>query len=161
MKTITITYISSRKIARLECDQLVEQHPDIELAALTSGANPGDVWLALSRSEVAVIDEEMALRDGGEGLVMLLAGNPFVNFLIVMKNFNEDNMLWAISQGVRGVMLRRELPHLLGKAIKQINRGEVWMPRNLFPSLRDAINRNEPWPARLNDHSNSPGSRLH
>jgi DNA-binding NarL/FixJ family response regulator len=144
MKTITITYLSSRKTARVECDRLVVQNPDIELVALTSGVDPQDVWLALSRSDIAVIDEEiMQYDDGGETLGLMLAGNPGVKFLVVMKKFNEDRMLWAITQGVRGVILRRELMKLLGKAIRRVHQGEVWMPRDLLNSFRDVINREE------------------
>jgi DNA-binding NarL/FixJ family response regulator len=140
-----MTYLSSRKTARVECDRLVEQNPDIELVALTSGADPRDVWMALSRSDIAVIDEEiMQYDDGGETLSVLLAGNPGVKFLAIMKNFNEDRMLWAITRGVRGVILRRELMKLLGKAIRHVHQGEVWMPRDLLNSFRDVINREEP-----------------
>jgi DNA-binding NarL/FixJ family response regulator len=145
MRTITMTYVSSRKTAQAECDRLVEQNPDIELVALASGVDSRDVWLALSRSDVAVIDEEiMQYEDDGETLDVLLAGNPGVKFLAVMRNFNEDRMLWAITQGVRGVILRRELLRLLGKAIRRVHQGEVWMPRDLLNSFRDAINRKEP-----------------
>ena len=145
MKTITMTYLSSRKTARVECYRLVEQNTDIELVALTSGADPRDVWMALSRSDIEVIDEEiMQYDDGGETLSVLLAGNPGVKFLAIMKNFNEDRMLWAISRGVRGVILRRELMKLLGKAIRRVHQGEVWMPRDLLNSFRDVINREEP-----------------
>jgi DNA-binding NarL/FixJ family response regulator len=161
MKIITITYISSRKFARLECDRLLEQHPDIELAVLTSGANPAEIWLALARSEVAVIDEEIMLRDEGDALDTLLAGNPDVKFLAVMKNYNEANMLWAISRGVRGVMLRRELPQLLGKAIKQIRSGEVWIPRQLLPALREIINWQEAGLPGSGESRTSVRSRLH
>jgi DNA-binding NarL/FixJ family response regulator len=161
MKIITITYISSRKFARLECDRLLEQHSDIELAVLTSGANPAEIWLALARSEVAVIDEEMMLRDEGYTLDTLVAGNPNVKFLAVMKNYNEETMLWAIYRGVRGVMLRRELPQLLGKAIKQIRSGEVWIPRQLFPSFREVMNWQEAGLFRSSDSRTSVRSRLH
>jgi DNA-binding NarL/FixJ family response regulator len=161
MKTITMTYVSSRKIARLECDRLVEQHPDIELVALTSGANQREIWLALSRSDVAVIDEEIMLRDGGQTLDMLLAGNPGVKFLAVMKNYNEDKMLWAIAHGVRGVIVRRELLQLLGKAIVQVHRGDVWMPRNLLHSLRDELNNAERCPDETDACVINSGLRLH
>jgi DNA-binding NarL/FixJ family response regulator len=161
MKIITITYISSRKLARLECDRLLEQHPEIELAALTGGAIPGDAWLALSRSEVAVIDEEMIVPDAGETLSMLLLGNPLVKVLAVIDNFNEHNMLLSISRGVRGLILRRELPQLLGKAIKQVSRGEVWVPRNLYPSLRDALNGHVPGLSGAQGARSRAGWRLH
>jgi DNA-binding NarL/FixJ family response regulator len=162
MKTITMTYLSSRKTARVECDRLLEQNPDIELVALTSGADPGEVWLALSRSDIAVIDEEiMRYDDGGETLGMLLAGNPGVKFLAVMKNFNEDSMLWAITQGVRGVILRREVMKLLGKAIRRIHQGEVWMPRDLLNSFRDVMNKDENRLAGRSSATGNPGLKLH
>jgi DNA-binding NarL/FixJ family response regulator len=160
MKTINIIYITSRLTARLECARLLEQCPDIELVAITSGSDQREVWMALSLSDVAVIDEEIMRHQGGETLVMLLAGNPGVKFLVIMENFNEDRMLWAITQGVRGVILRRELSQLLGKAITQVHQGEVWMPRNLLNSFRDVINRGE---VRLDTESVTiiPKLRLH
>jgi DNA-binding NarL/FixJ family response regulator len=162
MKTITMTYLSSRKTARVECDRLVEQNPDIELVALSSCADPRDVWMALSRSDIALIDEElMQYDDGGETLGALLAGNPGVKFLAIMKNFNEDRMLWAITQGVRGVILRRELMKLLGKAIRQVHQGEVWMPRDLLNSFRDAINREVPCLVGEASAAINPRLRLH
>jgi two-component system, NarL family, nitrate/nitrite response regulator NarL len=162
MRTITMTYVSSRKTARVECDRLVEQNPDIELVALTSGVDSRDVWLALSRSEIAVIDEEiMHYDDGGETLGVLLAGNPGVKFLAVMKNFNEDRMLWAIIQGVRGVILRRELLQLLGKAIRRVHQGEVWMPRDLLNSFRGAITREEPGLVGMESAAINPRLKLH
>jgi DNA-binding NarL/FixJ family response regulator len=162
MKTITMTYLSSRKTARMECDRLVEQNPDIELVALTSGVDSRNVWLSLSRSDIAVIDEEiMQYDDGGETLGVLLAGNPGVKFLAIMKNFNEDRMLWAITQGVRGVILRRELLQLLGKAIRRVHQGEVWMPRDLFNSFRGAIIRDEPGPVGMESAAINPRLKLH
>jgi two-component system, NarL family, nitrate/nitrite response regulator NarL len=162
MRTITMTYVSSRKTARVECDRLVEQNPDIELVALTSGVDSRDVWLALSRSEIAVIDEEiMQYDDGGETLGVMLAGNPGVKFLVVMKNFNEDRMLWAIIQGVRGVILRRELLQLLGKAIRRVHQGEVWMPRDLLNSFRGAITREEPGLVGMESAAINPRLKLH
>jgi len=157
-----MTYLSSRKTARVECDRLVEQNPDIELVALTSGADPGEVWLALSRSDIAVIDEEiMRFDDGGEMLGVLLAGNPGVKFLAIMKNFNEDSMLWAITQGVRGVILRREVMKLLGKAIRRIHQGEVWMPRDLLNSFRDVMNKDETRLAGRSSAAGYSGLKLH
>jgi DNA-binding NarL/FixJ family response regulator len=162
MKTITMTYLSSRKTARVECDRLVEQNPDIELVALTPAVDSREVWLALSRSDIAVIDEEiMQYDDGGETLGVLLAGNPGVKFLAVMKNFNEDRMLWTIAQGVRGVILRRELLQLLGKAIRRIHLGEVWMPRDLLNSFRDAINRDQLCHVGRESTSVKPRLKLH
>ena len=100
-------------------------------------------------------------HDGGETLGQLLAGNPSVKFLMVMEKSNEDRMLWAISQGVRGVILRSELLKLLGKAIKRVHQGEIWVPRNLLISFRDAINKGEPCHVKLGALAINSRLRLH
>lgn len=161
MKTINMTYLSSRKTARLECAQLMEQYPDIELVTITSGSDQRDVWMALSRSDIAVIDEEIIQHDGGDTLILLLAGNPGVRFLVIMEKYNEDTMLWAISQGVRGVILRRELLQLLGKAIKQVHQGEVWMPRNLVTSFREVVSQGGSSPINMDSAAINSRLRLH
>ena len=161
MKTIKMTYISSLKTARRECAHLADQIPDIELVAITSVFDQRDVWMALSRSDVALIDEGVIQHDGGWTLGLLLTGNPGVKFLVIMEKFNEDRMLWAISQGVRGVMLRCELLQLLGKAIKRVHQGEVWMPRNLLNAFRDAINKEKPCLVKLDTLVINPRLRLH
>ena len=151
----------SRRVAKLEFDRLITDFPDIELVVLTSGADQREIWLALSRSDVAIVDEELVLSDDGRTLGMLVAGNPGVRFLVVMKNYNEHNMLRVISQGVRGIMMRRELPRLLGKAVRQIQQGEVWMPRDLFHSLRDAINREDLCVVKADERTSWSGWRIH
>ena len=154
--------MSSLKTARLVCDRLLEKNPDIELVALTSDSDQRSIWLALSRSDIAVIDEEsMQYHNGGETLSVLLAGNPGVKFLVIMKNFNEDRMVWAITRGVRGVILRRELLQLLGKAIRRVHQGEIWMPRDLLASFRHAINSENSLLAGRESAAINPWLKLH
>jgi DNA-binding NarL/FixJ family response regulator len=70
-------------------------------------------------------------------------------------------MLWAISRGVRGVILRRELLQLLGKAIRRVHQGEVWMPRDLLASFRDAINSENPLLVGRESTAINPWLKLH
>jgi DNA-binding NarL/FixJ family response regulator len=123
----------------MECAQLVEQNPDIDLVSVPSSPIQQGTWMGLSRSDVAVIDDDIIRREEVETLHMLLACHPALKFLVIMENYNEGRMLWSILQGVRGVMLRREMLQLLGKAIRQINEGEVWMPRSLLKSLKNEL----------------------
>jgi DNA-binding NarL/FixJ family response regulator len=158
MKKITVTFISSRNTAQLECAHWVEPYPEIDLVAVSTSPFERSVGTALSRSDVAVIDEDIIRRDGDETLAMLHAGNPRLKFLVIMESFHEYRMLWAITQGVRGVILWCELRQLLGKAIRQIHEGEVWMPRNLLNSFREMINH--PGAFYINVESTATNGRL-
>ena len=139
MKTIKVTFISSRDTVQMECAQLVEQNPDIELVSVPSRPTQLGARMALSQSDVAVIDDDIIRREGVETLHRLLACHPALKFLVIMENYNEDRMLGAVLQGVRGVMLQLEVLQLLGKAIRHINDGEVWMPRSLLKSLKNKL----------------------
>lgn len=139
MKTIKVTFISSRDTVQMECAQLVEQNPDIELVSVPSRPTQLGARMALSQSDVAVIDDDIIRREGVATLHMLLACYPALKFLVIMENYNEGRMLWSILQGVRGVMLQREVLQLLGKAIRHINEGEVWMPRSLLQLLKNEL----------------------
>jgi DNA-binding NarL/FixJ family response regulator len=138
MDKITVAFLASHHAVQLECAQLVAKNPAIELVALATNPYRKEVWVALSRSEIAVIEEGLLLRDAGEVLVMLHAAKPALKLLMIMESLDEDRMLWAIRLGMRGVILRRELRELLGKAIQQIHDGDVWMPRNLLSTFREA-----------------------
>jgi DNA-binding NarL/FixJ family response regulator len=161
MKTINVTFISSQNTARLECASVVKHNPDIDLVAVTSSPNQRGIWTALSRSDVVVIDDENVRHDGDESLVMLLACNPGVRFLVIMESFDENRILRAITQGVRGVIFRGELRQLLVKAIRQVHEGEVWMPRNLLNSFREMINPQRACHIGMDSNAANARSRLH
>ncbi|MGD2055188.1 MAG: hypothetical protein PVJ15_00150 [Gammaproteobacteria bacterium] len=139
MKTITVTFISGRDAARLDCAELAADNPDIDVIAIPSGLTQQGTWLALAMTDVLVIEEDVIRQDGFEAVRMLFAGHPQLRCLIVMNIFNKNKMIWTIMQGVRGVMLHEEADLLLAKAIRHVEQGEIWLPRALMESLRGGV----------------------
>jgi len=139
MKKITVTFVSCRDSAQLDCSELVADNPDIDLIANPSSLTQQGAWLALALTDVVVIDEDVIRQEGFEAVRMLLAGYPQLRCLITINKYNENKMIWAIMQGARGVMLHDEVDLLLGKAIRRVNQGEIWLSRGLLETLRDKL----------------------
>ena len=136
MKNITVTYVSSRDVARQHCADLVMQNADIDLIAIPHSLSRQETWKALSRTDVVVIDECVIQREGFAPVRMILDAYQDVNMLIVMELTSDEDMAWTLMQGVRGVMLETDIDRFLGKAIRRVYAGEVWMPRALVERFR-------------------------
>ena len=143
MKIITVTFISARDSARLDCAELVAENPDIDVIAIPSGLTQQGTWLALALTDVVVIEEDVIRQEGFESVSMLLAGYPQLRCLVMMNEFNKNKMLWTITQGVRGVMLHDEADLLLAKAVRHVDQGEIWLPRAFSELLREGLAMDE------------------
>jgi len=136
MNKITVTYVSSRDVARQHCADLVMQNPEIDLVAIPDGLSQRGAWQAFSRSNVVVIDEDVIRREGFASVRLLQEAYSEINVMITMAAKDQETVAWILMQGVRGVMLHAEIDSQLGKAIRRIQAGEIWAPRSLLESLR-------------------------
>lgn len=139
MKIINVTLASGERPAFLRCAGQLEENPGIDLIARLSGLTQQGTWLALSRSDVLIIDEALLRREGFEAVRSMLVSFPALNCLIVMDENDEDKMVWAVLQGIRGVLVQDSLTAMLEKAIHKIVAGEIWMPREFVQPFRDGL----------------------
>lgn len=138
MNKITVTYVSSRDVARQHCADLVMQNPEIDLVAIPDGLFQRGAWLAFSRSDVVVIDEDVIRREGFAAVRLLQEAYSEINILIILDNTDQQTIAWTLMQGVRGVLPHTEIDALLGKAIRRVQAGEIWAPRSLLESFRQS-----------------------
>ena len=139
MKTIKITLASDEGAAIVGCADMLDDAPTIELVASLTDLTSRGAWLALARSEVLLIDEALVLRDGFEPLNMLLSSYPEVHCLLVLGDTCKHKTMWALMQGVRGVLTIGEIQPLLLKAIAKVMAGEIWAPRHLMHPIRQGL----------------------
>lgn len=139
MKKIKITLASDDGPAMAHCSELLVDHSAVDLVASPTDLTGHTAWCALARSEVLLVDESLILRDGFEPLNMLLSSYPEIKCLLVLESPSKHKILWAIMQGVRGVLTIGEIRPLLIKAITGIMAGEVWAPRHLMQPIRQDL----------------------
>lgn len=139
MNKINVSIISASGIYMQAYLDLVEANPDFRVIGMPADLSGPPTWLVVANTEVVIVDESVIKREGFASLQLLLDGYPDVKCLVLMENYNENNMMSAIMGGVRGIMRRDESHQLLPKAIRDLHIGEVWMPRDLLKPLRNAL----------------------
>jgi DNA-binding NarL/FixJ family response regulator len=136
MRKIKITLASDDGVATAACSELLDRHAAIEVVASLDDLTGHGAWLAMAQSDVLLIDESLLSRGGFEPLNMLLSTYPEVHCLLILESTCENKALWALMQGVRGVLTIREIRPLLIRAITEIVAGEIWAPRTLMQPIR-------------------------
>ena len=136
MRKIKITLALENGHDGETCHDILESCPQLEVVASLTDLTGHAAWLALGRSHLLLADEALLLRDGFEPLNMLLSSYPEVHSLLILRNFSHDKMIWALMQGVRGVLTIQEIRPLLVKALLRVMAGEIWTPRHLMQPIR-------------------------
>ena len=152
---VTIWCAGTEELPR--CSDLLVSCPDISILAETGGLHETGIWPALERSDILILDEATMLQHGADAIRGLHAGRPLVRSLLVIENNNENNMLSALSLGVRGVIERASLSSTLCRAIAAIHTGEVWVSRRLVEPLRNELIYLDRQAQRALDSAGHPG----
>ena len=139
MKKIKITLALDQGVAMARCNDLLASHPAIDPVHFLDDLTGHAAWLALARSDILLIDESLILRDGFEPLNMLLSSYPDIRCLLILNHASNSKAVWAITQGVRGVLTIDEIQQHLVRAITGIMAGEVWAPRHLMQPIRQDL----------------------
>ena len=105
--------------------------------------------------QVILMDLKLPEVDGIEAIRKILAVRPEIRILVVTGTEVEADVLTAISAGALGYLAKTSRREDFLAAIRQVSRGEAWLPPRL---LRNLLTRLEPQPAkrreRLTDREN-------
>jgi DNA-binding NarL/FixJ family response regulator len=143
MRKINVTIFIAGKEDYPGCADILESFPEFRLVARPNGLYAPDAWVAISQSDVVLLDEAVLERDGVETVRRICDSYPLVKLLLILEQHNEARVLEALSLGIAGVMERISLVSMLRKAIPVLYSGEAWVSRGLVHSLRKHLNKME------------------
>ena len=92
-----------------------------------------------NRFKEFVSDEAALEQDGHSSVSGLLASQTLAGSLLIVDKTNKNNILSALSLGVRGVIARDSLFSELTRALTAIYIGEAWVSRGLAEPIRDEL----------------------
>ncbi len=143
MRKINITVFIAGTEDYPGCADILETFPEFRVIARPCGLYAADAWVAISQSDVVLLDEAVLERYGVETVRRICDSYPLVKLLLVLEQDNEARVLEALSLGIDGVMERASLVSMLRKAIPVLYSGEAWVSRGLVHSLRKQLNKLE------------------
>lgn len=139
MKKIKVTIMCAGMEEFPRCSDLLESCPEISILAQPGSLYEAGAWRALGRSDILILDEAVVQQDGFEAIRDLHAGDLSIRSLLILDNYNKNNIMSALSLGIVGVIVRDSLLYELYKALTAIFTGEAWVPRGLVEPLRDEL----------------------
>jgi DNA-binding NarL/FixJ family response regulator len=140
MRKINITVFIAGKEDYPGCVDILGAFPEFRVIARPAGLYDPDAWLAISQSDIVLLDETVLERDGVEIVRRICDSYPLLKLLLILEQNDDERVLEALSLGIAGVMERSSLLSSLRRAIPVLYSGEAWVSRGLVHSLRKYLN---------------------
>jgi two-component system nitrate/nitrite response regulator NarL len=93
------------------------------------------------RPHILLLDSEIMLVSVVPLLPTIRLFSPKTRVIVLAGRYTQQQIADAILQGARGVLGKRLVNTYLGKAIRLVNEGEVWIARTMVPLLLPLIGR--------------------
>jgi len=139
MNKINVTILCAGMEEFPRCSDLLETCPEISILARPASINETGAWIALGRSDILILDEVALKQDGLESIRGLLRSQPSSRSLLIIEKYNQNNILSALSLGVKGVIVRDSLFSELTRALTALYIGDAWVSRVLAEPIRDEL----------------------
>ena len=139
MKNINVTVMCAGMEEFPRCSDLLESCPAVSVIAQPESMNEAGAWMAIGHSDILILDEVALEQDGLDSVRGLLASQPLTGSLLIVDKYNKNNILSALSLGIRGVVTRDSLFSELTRALTAIYIGETWVSRGLVEPIRDEL----------------------
>jgi len=91
------------------------------------------------RPSVLLLDAALPRYRGVRNLGTIQRLGRFTKLILFSKRLNEREGVAALKVGVKGYLSPSIKPALLSSAVHKVSRGEIWVGRNLMPSLIDEL----------------------
>lgn len=136
-RKIRIVIVDENPLCRRGLRDLLREDERFEVAAEADQGNAGLKVILEHKPDVAIIDENLAEPNGIELAGMLRVKNAAVNTLILSHEKDEKRFNYAISQGVKGYLLKRNAKNEVFECVVRVARGEAY----ICPEVTDFLLR--------------------
>ena len=134
---VAIMCVGVEKFPR--CSDLLGSCRAVSIITRPESVNEAGAAMAIGRSDILILNEATLAQDDLASMRELLVSQPLLKSLLVLENYSKNNILSALSLGVRGVVLRDSLFSELTRAVTTIYLGGVWVSRGLVEPIRDEL----------------------
>lgn len=136
---IRVLVADDHAVVRKGLSQIIEETPDIELAAEAAAA--GDV-LALMREasfDVLVLDINMPGMDGLDALKQVRSEHPEQAVLVLSMHPEEHYAVRVLKAGASGYLNKESAPDELVNALRRVSEGKRYVSPEVAESLLDYL----------------------
>jgi DNA-binding NarL/FixJ family response regulator len=145
MQATSVLLIDDHPIFLEGLRRILESQGDLKVVGETDSIAGAVEQARRQQPEVALLD--LGLKDGSglEALPLLREASPQTQ-VIVLSGYGMENALPALRAGARGFVSKDTASASLLKAIRAVQRGEIWAPPQTTGQLVTELLRREPQP---------------
>jgi two-component system, NarL family, response regulator len=143
MSKTRILVIDDHIVVRMGLRTLIQSQPDMQIAGEGSGANDAVTLFESERPDVVLLDLRMPDGGGIEALKRIRAIDPEARVLMLSSFGSEEEIYQSLQAGALGYILKGADTEELLEAIRQVHRGNRWVPPNLAARYTDRTHRPE------------------
>ncbi|MBA2659539.1 MAG: response regulator transcription factor [Nitrosospira sp.] len=158
MKKVTVAIADSDPARRAKLEQSLQGEQDIKV--LTNVLSEGveayserrfkpradmteieDVIARIGRLKPRILFVNLDESTGGFGLLQALYREYPETLLVLLtdKSAKQEEILQALATGVRGCLDHEAAPSYFLKAVRVVDRGEVWVTRKMLGTIMDEV----------------------
>jgi len=137
MPAITVVIAEEEKERRATCQRILAAERGIRVIG-EAGTAAETLAAARLTPRILIVDDKLAL---GRGFVLPIfrRASPNTRVIVLTGQSAAPALLDALAHGAHGVLNRRLLRALLGKAIRRVAAGESWVPRKIIPMVVESL----------------------
>ena len=140
---IRVLIVDDHIVVRLGLRTLIQSQPDMEVAAEASNGREVVDMAAKLHPDVILLDLRMPECGGVETVRRLHAAESAARVLILSSFGSEEEIYQALNAGALGYILKSTDSDELLKAIRQVHRGERWIPPGVAERYTERMHRPE------------------
>jgi two-component system nitrate/nitrite response regulator NarL len=140
MPPITVVIADREKASRAACLRLLGPEKGIRVVG---EARSGLEAIAAAKltPRILLLDVHMAAGNGLTLLRLLRQKSPRTKVILLTRRASEARILDALSHGARGYLDKKVLRAFLPKAVRVVDAGQAWVPREMVAKLLDRLAR--------------------
>jgi DNA-binding NarL/FixJ family response regulator len=137
---ISVVIADQSKAFRTSYTKRLRPEAGIEIVAEASTSY--EVLRALKlRPQVLLLDSNIAAVYGLSLLPLVRYQSPSTRVILMTERSSRIRMIDALSLGARGYLKKALAPDVLAKAVRAVDRGEVWVPRAVVLPILQTVGR--------------------
>src|SRR5262245_23487239 len=130
MSPITVV-VADRRVQRSLCLRLLDGEVGIRVVGEAPSGLEAITCVARLRPRILLLGLSLVQSDGGSLIPALRQKSPHTKIILLTDKDSDARTLEALACGARGYLDRSVLATFLPRAVRVVDAGEAWVPRNM------------------------------
>ena len=149
LEQINIMIVDDHPVVRQGLRAMLSSEPDIRVQGMAASAREAMYLIEREQPDVVLMDLRMPEMEGIEAIKKLRCISPNIKILVLTNYGSDEYIVRATQAGAMGYLLKNTPQEEIVNAVRVVNSGERYVPKDIAKRLFEAIGREELSPREL------------